>query len=147
MVWSFSDAGVVKVWSPSRLLSAGMSFFLHGGVCMAGRNSFAKLREAMSPESRERARGKAVALRQEMDLAELRNAMQLSQEELASSLHIGQASVAKMEKRTDMYVSTLRRFIEAMGGELDIVARFPDHAIHITTFSQIREDSSEKSTA
>jgi predicted transcriptional regulator len=81
-----------------------------------------------------------------MDLAELRNAMQLSQEELANSLCIGQASVAKMEKRTDMYVSTLRRFIEAMGGELDIVARFPDHSIHITTFSQIREDSSEKSS-
>ncbi|OLN27025.1 Helix-turn-helix motif [Desulfovibrio sp. DV] len=52
-----------------------------------------------------------------------------------------------MEKRTDMYVSTLRRFIEAMGGELDIVARFPDHSIHIKTFSQIREDSSEKSSA
>jgi DNA-binding transcriptional regulator YiaG len=113
---------------------------------MAGRNSFATLREAMSPESRERAREKAVALRAEMDLAELRNAMQLSQEELANSLCIGQASVAKMEKRTDMYVSTLRRFIEAMGGELDIVARFPDHSIHITTFSQIREDSSEKSS-
>lgn len=85
-----------------------------------------------------------MALREEMDLAELRNAMHLSQEEIASSLNIGQASVAKMEKRTDMYVSTLRRFIEAMGGELDIVARFPDHSIHIKTFSQIREGSGEE---
>lgn len=108
---------------------------------MAGRNAFAKLREAMSPESRERAKRKALKLREEMDLAELRNAMRLSQEEIASALKIGQASVAKMEKRTDMYVSTLRRYIEAMGGELDIVARFPDHSIMINTFSEIREET------
>jgi predicted transcriptional regulator len=113
-------------------------------MVMAGRNSFAKLREAMSIESMERARQKSVALKNEMDLAELRNAMQLSQEELASELKIGQASVAKLEKRTDMYVSTLRRFIEAMGGELDIVARFPDHTIPIKTFSQIKENGKEK---
>lgn len=101
----------------------------------------------MSPESRERARQKAVELRKDMDLAELRNAMRLSQEELARTLKIGQASVAKMEKRTDMYVSTLRRFIEAMGGELDIVARFPGHDISITTFTQVRDASSGGETA
>ena len=83
---------------------------------MAGRNAFSKLRGAMSPESQERAKQKALSLREEMDLAELRKAMRLSQEELASALKIGQASVAKLEKRADMYVSTLRRFIEAMGG-------------------------------
>jgi len=114
---------------------------------MAGRKSFAKLREAMTPESRERAHQKALKLRDEMDLAEIRNAMQLSQEELASALKIGQASVAKLEKRTDMYLSTLRRFIEAMGGELDIVARFPDHSIPIKTFSQIRGEDREEVTS
>lgn len=114
---------------------------------MAGRHSFATLRAAMSPESRERARQKAVELRKEMDLAELRNAMRLSQEELARALKIGQASVAKMERRTDMYVSTLRRVIEAMGGELDIVARFPDHCISITSFSQVREACREDNVA
>jgi DNA-binding transcriptional regulator YiaG len=113
---------------------------------MAGKHSFAELRSRMSPESRERSRQKAVELRKEMDLAELRNAMQLSQEELASVLKVGQASVAKMEKRTDMYVSTLRRFIKAMGGELDIVARFPDHSISITTFSQIRDAAPGENT-
>ena len=107
---------------------------------MAGRNSFSKLRQAMRPESRERAEQKSLKLREQMDLAELRNAMQLSQKQLASALKVGQASVAKMEKRTDMYLSTLRRFIEAMGGELDIVARFPDHSIPIKTFSQISEE-------
>jgi len=116
-------------------------------ILMAGRKSFAKLREAMTPESRERAHQKALKLRDEMDLAEIRNAMQLSQEELASALKIGQASVAKLEKRTDMYLSTLRRFIEAMGGELDIVARFPDHSIPIKTFSQIRGEDREEVTS
>ena len=50
---------------------------------------------------------------------------------------VGQAAVAKIEKRTDMYVSTLRRFIEAMGGELDIVARFPDREVHIRNFGDL----------
>jgi hypothetical protein len=44
-----------------------------------------------------------------------------------------------MEKRTDMYVSTLRRFIEAMGGELEITARFPDHSVRIRSFSGLSE--------
>lgn len=114
---------------------------------MAGRHAFSKLRAAMSPESRERARQKAAELRQEMDLSELRNAKHLTQEEIASVLKVGQASVAKLEKRTDMYVSTLRRFIEAMGGKLDIVARFPDHSIQITTFSRIAEEDGEGTRA
>lgn len=58
-----------------------------------------------------------------MDLAEVRRALKLSQDELAQTLNIGQAAVAKMEKRAGMYVSTLRRFIEAMGGRLDTVPR------------------------
>jgi len=104
---------------------------------MAGRNSFAKLRAAMPVEAQERAKQKAQALREEMDLADLRKARQLSQEELAQVLNIGQASVAKLEKRADMYVSTLRRFVEAMGGNLEIVARFPDHSIAIKKFEDL----------
>ena len=44
---------------------------------------------------------------------------------LAEALHVQQLLVAKLERRTDMYLSTLRSHIEAMGGQLDIVARFP----------------------
>jgi DNA-binding transcriptional regulator YiaG len=102
---------------------------------MAGRTSFSTLRNRMSPEAQERARVKSEALEGEMALAGVRKAMQLSQEELAAILNINQASVAKMEKRTDMYIGTLRRFIQAMGGELDIVARFPDRQIRIDQFS------------
>jgi predicted transcriptional regulator len=78
-------------------------------------------------------------LSREMDLAEMRRALKLSQEELAETLNVGQAAVAKLEKRADMYVSTLRRFIEAMGGELEIVARFPDHDVRIKNFRDLEE--------
>ena len=73
----------------------------------------------------------------EMPLHELRRARGLSQQELATLLHIQQPSVAKLERRTDMYISTLRAHIEAMGGELEVIARFPDGAVKITTFSEI----------
>jgi DNA-binding transcriptional regulator YiaG len=104
---------------------------------MAGRNSFAKLRAAMSPEATAKAEMEAQRLRAEMDLAGLRQAMRLSQEELAQTLQIGQAGVAKIEKRADMYVSTLRRFIEAMGGELEITARFHGRAVRIKNFGEV----------
>ncbi len=105
---------------------------------MAGRHSFAELRARMTPEARAAAEAAAVQLDAEMDLAEVRRAMKLSQEELGQTLQINQGSVAKIEKRADMYVSTLRRFIEAMGGELEIVARFADHSVKIRNFSDVR---------
>ena len=107
---------------------------------MTGRNSFAALRAQMSPEAQAAAAAEALHLGEEMELAQVRQALQLSQAELAQTLRIGQASVAKIEKRTDMYVSTLRRFIEAMGGELEIVARFPDHSVKIRTFADLSRD-------
>ncbi len=106
---------------------------------MAGRHSFAELRARMTPEARAAAEAAAVQLDTEMDLAEVRRAMKLSQEELGQTLQINQGSVAKIEKRADMYVSTLRRFIEAMGGELEIVAKFADHSVKIRNFSDLSE--------
>ena len=73
----------------------------------------------------------------DMALTELRQARRLSQEELATTLQIKQAAISKMEKRTDMYLSTLRRFIEAMGGKLDIVARFPEGQVRISQFEKL----------
>ncbi len=74
-----------------------------------------------------------------MTIAELRQARLLTQESLGETLHVGQTSIAKKEKRADMYVSNLRRFINAMGGELEIVARFPDGTVKITNFAGIEE--------
>ena len=61
----------------------------------------------------------------------------LSQKMLADVLHVQQPAIAKLEKRTDMYISTLRSHIEAMGGELEVVAKFPDGAVKISNFGDI----------
>ncbi len=70
----------------------------------------------MTPEARAAAEAAAVQLDAEMDLAEVRRAMKLSQEELGQTLQINQGAVAKIEKRADMYVSTLRRFMRLWAG-------------------------------
>lgn len=102
---------------------------------------FSDLRAKMSPESRARAESKAQALLAEMPLNELRQARGLSQKMLAEVLHVQQPSIAKLEKRADMYISTLRSHIEAMGGELEVVARFPDGAVKISNFSELEKAS------
>lgn len=98
---------------------------------------FADLRAQMTPESRARAEAKAQAMLAEMPLNELRQARGLSQKMLAEVLHVQQPSIAKIERRTDMYISTLRSHIEAMGGRLEVVARFPDGAVKISNFSDL----------
>lgn len=105
---------------------------------MSGRRNFSELRAGMSPASQARAGEKAALLRQDMLLQELREAMRLSQAQLGEILQVEQPAIAKMEKRTDMYVSTLRRFINAMGGELHIVAKFPEGDVEIANFSDVR---------
>ncbi|MGV2894536.1 XRE family transcriptional regulator [Achromobacter sp. AGC78] len=98
---------------------------------------FGTLRAAMSPELQLRAKAATEQMLREMPLHELRQARGLSQKVLADVLHVQQPSIAKMEKRTDMYISTLRSHIEAMGGELEVIARFPDGAVKITNFSDL----------
>jgi predicted transcriptional regulator len=98
---------------------------------------FSEIVAKMSPESREWVKKKVAKAISEMPLNELRNARGLSQQMLAETLHIQQPAIAKLEKRTDMYISTLRSHIKAMGGELEVIARFPDGDVKITNFSQI----------
>lgn len=98
---------------------------------------FAELRATMSPESQARSEAKAQTMLAEMPLHELRQARGLSQKMLAEILDVQQPSIAKMEKRTDMYISTLRSHIEAMGGQLEVVARFPDGTVKISNFSEL----------
>ena len=81
----------------------------------------------------------------EMTLRQLRKARKRSQVKLAKQLGIKQAAVSKMERRTDMYVSTLRNLVEAMGGTLEIVARFPDQpVVKIAQFEALDADESSK---
>ncbi len=87
-------------------------------------------------------RARAAAMAQEMVVAEmplheLRQARALTQAALAESLNVAQPEVSRIEKRTDMYIGTLRRYIEAMGGQLEIIARFPDGAVKINQFEMV----------
>lgn len=102
---------------------------------------FSELRARMAPGSQAQAEAKAQAMLAEMPLQELRLARGLSQQQLAELLHVQQPSIAKLEKRTDMYVSTLRSHIEAMGGQLEVVARFPEGAVKIRNFADLDEDT------
>lgn len=103
---------------------------------------FATLCAQMSAEAQDRAHAKAQTMLAEMPLNELRQARGLSQKVLAEVLQVQQPSIAKMEKRTDMYISTLRSHIEAIGGKLEVVARFPDGAVKITNFSELGSTAS-----
>ena len=81
----------------------------------------------MSPEQRKRVEARTAQLMaEEMTLQELRRARRLTQVRVAKALHISQDGVSRLEKRTDLLLSTLRKSIEAMGGKLSLVAEFPD---------------------
>ena len=99
--------------------------------------SYESLRKKMTPASRARAEKMTRQHLAEMPIHELRRAMQLSQEQLAYKLGTKQANVSKVERRTDMYISTLRSYIKAVGGELQIIAHFPDGDVMINQFGEV----------
>lgn len=103
---------------------------------MSGHRSFKELTKEFTPERRRRVDARKAELRASMPLHELRQALELTQKALADELQVNQPAIAKMERRTDMYVSNLRSFIEAMGGRLRIVAEFPDGEVAITNFAE-----------
>jgi len=93
---------------------------------------WSEVRKTLSPEAEERIRRKVAA--KGMMLNQIREARQLTQVKLAKTLNINQGAVSTMEKRTDMYLSTLRNYIEAMGGNLRITAEFPEGKVEIDQF-------------
>jgi len=107
---------------------------------------FSELRNKMSPDAREKSAQLAKAMLAEMPLQELRQARQYSQEQMAMALQCKQASISKMERRTDMYIKTLRSYIKAMGGELVISAKFADGEIKINQFQEISETPDPETT-
>jgi len=81
----------------------------------------------LSPARRKKIENRAAELvAEEMTLRELRTARKLTQVRMARALGITQDSVSRLEKRSDLLLSTLRKTIEAMGGNLSLVAEFPD---------------------
>ncbi len=104
---------------------------------------FSALRDKMSPEARARAHNRATSMIAEMALSELRKALDVSQEDLAKLLKVSQASVSKIENRSDPHLSSIAAYVEALGGELELVARFPkkpagEHVVHLRTFGEKR---------
>jgi predicted transcriptional regulator len=98
---------------------------------MTGHRPFGELTKGFSPTRKSRIEDKTAALETALALHELRKQRAVSQEELAAKLAVGQPAVAKLERRADMYVSNLRRYVEALGGTLEITARFPDGVVTI----------------
>jgi transcriptional regulator with XRE-family HTH domain len=109
---------------------------------MAGK--FEELRAKMSPESRARSEALAKKLLAEMPLYGLRQSRGLSQEALAKRLNVKQPSIAKLEQRTDMYISTLRNHVRALGGELEIIARFPEGDVKLSNLGQLPDPRHEQ---
>ena len=96
---------------------------------------FATLQAAMSPEAQSRSAAKAEAMLLEMQLQALRKSRNVTQIEMANLMSVEQGSISKLERREDMYVSTLREYVKALGGELKLVAHFPDTDIQVHPFS------------
>lgn len=95
---------------------------------------FKILRDRMSPEARQRSKEMADEIMREYRLTELRHVLGVSQEELAQLMDKKQAAISRFERRSDMHISTLREFIAALGGRLELVASFPDGSYHLSQF-------------
>ncbi len=111
---------------------------------MTGHRPFSELTKHFTPERKAGTAAKVRALKARMPLAELRQARERSQKELARALKVGQPAVAKLERRADMYVSNLRRYIAALGGSLEITARFAEGVVNITNFSDLENSGEER---
>ena len=90
------------------------------------RQTWAEIKTRMKPATRTRIEVEASRLSDELHLAQLRKARGLTQEAVAELLGVSQAEVSKMERRSELYIGTLKKFIEAMNGELVLAARFAD---------------------
>ena len=96
---------------------------------------FSTLIKKMPAESQERIKKKTIALKKEMALADLRQARKLTQAQLAKNMKVNQVAISKFENQSDLYLSTLRKFLAGMGADLKVVAKFPDAEITINQFS------------
>ena len=107
---------------------------------MSGRHTFDELTKDFTPERRARVDARKSELRTATPLHELRQARAMTRKAAGEALKVNQPAVAKLERRADLYVSSLRTYIEAMGGRLNIVAEFPQGSVVITNFSEAGTD-------
>ncbi len=105
------------------------------------KRNFNELLSEMKPETRSRVAARTDALLQEMALADLRRAREQTQEQLAKTLAVNQAWISRVERQTDMYLSTLRAYVEALGGELEISVRFGDRVVRLSQFADTEAET------
>jgi len=104
-------------------------------------NRWKDIRRTMSPEREARIKAKVAEEIARLPLAEVRKAQQMTQVRLAELLHVNQGAISKLEQRSDMYLSTLRSYIEAMGGQLDIRAVFPSGEVVLERLGETSKPS------
>ncbi len=102
---------------------------------MSGRKPFSELTKEFGPTQRARIEARKEELRASMHLHQLRQARAMTRKAVGDILQVNQPTIARLETHTDLYISTLRAFIEAMGGRLNITAEFPQGRVVITSFS------------
>jgi transcriptional regulator with XRE-family HTH domain len=100
---------------------------------------FSELRTTMSPEAQARSAARAAGMLLEMRLRELRQSRNVTQVEVAQLMGVDQAAVSKLEHRSDMYLSTVYEFVRALGGQLKLVASFPEGDIPVQSFESQAE--------
>lgn len=99
---------------------------------------FRELVKAMPVERQRRIANRVRQSLMSMPLEEIRKARQMTQAKLADALGVNQGEVSKIEHRTDIYLSTLAGYVEALGGKLEIRAVFPDREMQITQFEELQ---------
>lgn len=97
-------------------------------------HKFEKLEKRLDPKRVKAAKAKAKDIMAEMLLVEIRKEVGLTQEHLADALGIKQPSLSKLESQDDMQISTLQRLIQALGGQLELIAHMPGGDIRISQF-------------
>jgi transcriptional regulator with XRE-family HTH domain len=106
--------------------------------------NFKELRGKMEPVRRARVEKRVQEALKAMPLDELREARELTQTQLAHVLQVSQGAVSKVERRTDMYISTLRSYVRAIGGDLQIRAVFPEGEVLIEQFEDLNPNSARR---
>ncbi len=92
-----------------------------------------------SKEVRQRATARTQEFLKELLLSEIRELGGKSQRQVAEAMGIKQPTLSKLEKQSDMQISTLRRIVQALGGELEVIARFPESRVRIELFVESHE--------
>jgi transcriptional regulator with XRE-family HTH domain len=123
----------VIYWSSSSRMNSAPG---QGMTTMA--RKFDELRARMSPERRQRNQREAARALLDLTLQELRqNLATLSQDEVAEILEVTQGYVSRLERQGDMLLSRLYGYVQALGGDVEIRARFPDQEVRITQFKEL----------